>query len=283
MHDKEITKAWGFSVHEAKTLVNFDMMLSQDREGEMKQVPKCEEGLFPWCGLRFDTHTCEVLASYDRYLKYPVSEAVTVESTKPGGSLRDKMKRFMSPKCHALLLDDVINNRDTVLLNIYEMFLVCAAKTVASALRLPHGPWSNPSLISNGAQETAAYMYSLIQSRSNRRKGGFGVRKDMRCSCKVHRSEVVWLGLHAFLEILRTHRHQGFAAAFDHIELALRQAETGDKLSSGDGAKRASGDGGQTRRARGKWQGDAQSAQLRQVVQAPDALALIRTLTTGGA
>ena len=65
------------------------------------------------------------------------------------------------------------------------MLLVCAAKTAASALRLPHGPAGNTSLLSNGALETTAYAYSLIQSRSNRRKGGFGTSKGLQCVCKV--------------------------------------------------------------------------------------------------
>lgn len=65
------------------------------------------------------------------------------------------------------------------------MLLVCAAKTAASALRLPRGPVGNASLLRNGALETTAYAYSLIQSRSNRRKGGFGTSKGVRCVCKV--------------------------------------------------------------------------------------------------
>lgn len=65
------------------------------------------------------------------------------------------------------------------------MLLVCAAKTAASALRLPRGPSGNASLLSNGALETTAYAYSLIQSRSNRRKGSFGTSKEVYCVCKV--------------------------------------------------------------------------------------------------
>lgn len=65
------------------------------------------------------------------------------------------------------------------------MLLVCAAKTAASALRLPRGPAGNASLLSSGAIETTAYAYSLIQSRSNRRKGSFGTSKAVRCVCKV--------------------------------------------------------------------------------------------------
>ena len=67
----------------------------------------------------------------------------------------------------------------------YEMLLVCAAKTAASALRLPRGPAGNAPLLSSGALETTAYAYSLIQSRSNRRKGSFGTSKGVRCVCKA--------------------------------------------------------------------------------------------------
>lgn len=67
----------------------------------------------------------------------------------------------------------------------YEVFLVCAAKTAASALRLPRGPGGNSSLLSRGAREATVYAYNLIQSRSNRRKGNFGTSKEVRCVCKV--------------------------------------------------------------------------------------------------
>lgn len=71
------------------------------------------------------------------------------------------------------------------------MLLVCAAKTAASALRLPRGPAGNAPLISSGALETTAYAYSLIQSRSNRRKGSFGTSRGVRCVCKVRTSKAV--------------------------------------------------------------------------------------------
>lgn len=56
-----------------------------------------------------------------RYSKSSVSESVTVESRRAGVNLTAKMKRFMSPKCHALMLDEGelgINSRHTVLLNV---------------------------------------------------------------------------------------------------------------------------------------------------------------------
>lgn len=56
-----------------------------------------------------------------RYSTSGVSESVTVESRRPGACLLRKMKRFMSPKCHALLLDEGelgMNSRHKVLLNV---------------------------------------------------------------------------------------------------------------------------------------------------------------------
>lgn len=44
-----------------------------------------------------------------------------MESRRAGACLLGKMKRFMSPKCHALMLDEGefgINSRSTVLLNV---------------------------------------------------------------------------------------------------------------------------------------------------------------------
>ena len=56
-----------------------------------------------------------------RYTKSSVSESLTVESRHAGACLMGKMKRFISPKCHALMLDEGelgVNSRITVLLNV---------------------------------------------------------------------------------------------------------------------------------------------------------------------
>ncbi|CAM9620539.1 unnamed protein product [Discosporangium mesarthrocarpum] len=291
MHDSRETGPWGFSVHTAKTLVNFDMQLTPPEGGAMKPVPRCKGNLFPWCGLRFNTNTCEVLSSYERYAKNPVAETVTAESRRPGNTLLEKMKRFISPKCHALLLDDVINSYDTVLLNIFQMFLVCAAKTAALALRLPHGPSSNPSLIADGVMETISYTYSLVQSRSNRRRGGFGVKKNVHCSCKVRRSDVVWLGLYAFREILVANSHQGFAPALHKIEVSLHQAGAAssgrnprEQRDGGDAEERSNGADIHRGARNGVWgQETAYPPRLWRVVQTDDSRALLQTLVSVGA
>lgn len=58
---------------------------------------------------------------FGRYSKSNVSESVTVESRRAGACLMGKMKRFVSPKCHALMLDEGelgINSRQAVMLNV---------------------------------------------------------------------------------------------------------------------------------------------------------------------
>ncbi|CAN0436899.1 unnamed protein product, partial [Ectocarpus sp. 13 AM-2016] len=61
-------------------------------------------------------------ASASRYSKAGVAESLTVDSRRAGACLVGKMKRFLSPKCHALMLDEGehlgINSRNTVLLNV---------------------------------------------------------------------------------------------------------------------------------------------------------------------
>ncbi|CAM9246639.1 unnamed protein product, partial [Ectocarpus sp. 12 AP-2014] len=302
MHDEVKTGDWGFSVHQAKTLVNFDMVLESRKGGGgpgqqpvRRKVRRVEGDMFPWCGVRFDTRTCEVMANYSRYSKAGVAESLTVDSRRAGACLVGKMKRYLSPKCHALMLDEGehlgINSRNTVLLNVYEMLLVCAAKTATSALRLPRGPAGNASLLSNGALETTAYAYSLIQSRSNRRKGSFGTSRGVRCVCKIHRFEVTWLGLHAFREVFGAFARQdrGFARCKLDVERALTETAgsrgggfegLSRKMRKGRGGAAAAGwgEGATPDTQHGVRRGRAYD-RLRRVVRSPDALSLLQTLT----
>jgi len=48
--------------------------------------------------------------------------------------------RHLRPKCHALLLDDSINGRFTVLTNIYHMLVLAAMKMHCHVALLPQHP-----------------------------------------------------------------------------------------------------------------------------------------------
>ncbi|CBJ33900.1 telomerase reverse transcriptase catalytic subunit [Ectocarpus siliculosus] len=230
------------------------------------------------------------------YSKAGVAESLTVDSRRAGACLVGKMKRFLSPKCHALMLDEGehlgINSRNTVLLNVYEMLLVCAAKTATSALRLPRGPAGNASLLSNGALETTAYAYSLIQNRSNRRNGSFGTSRGVRCVCKNHRFQVTWVGLPAFREVFGAFpmKDRGFARCKLHVESALRET-AGSRGGGFEGFSRKIRKGKEGAAAAG-WEEEATPdtqhgvrrgrayGRLRRVVRSPDALSLLQTLTS---
>ena len=65
----------------------------------------------------------------------------------PGQALRWKLRYSVRPKCHPLLLDNNLNSRGTVLLNVYQLFLLTAYKFHTYAKELPKGECSLFSLI----------------------------------------------------------------------------------------------------------------------------------------
>ena len=65
----------------------------------------------------------------------------------PGQALRWKLRYSVRPKCHPLLVDNKLNSRGTVLLNVYQLFLLTAYKFHTYAEELPKGECSLFSLI----------------------------------------------------------------------------------------------------------------------------------------
>ena len=65
----------------------------------------------------------------------------------PGQALRWKLRYSVRPKCHPLLLDNNLNSRGTVLLNVYQLFLLTAYKFHTYAKELPKGECSLFSLV----------------------------------------------------------------------------------------------------------------------------------------
>ena len=65
----------------------------------------------------------------------------------PGQALRWKLRYSVRPKCHPLLLDNNLKSRWTVLLNVYQLFLLTAYKFHTYVKELPKGECSLFSLI----------------------------------------------------------------------------------------------------------------------------------------
>jgi telomerase reverse transcriptase len=108
--------------------VEYGLVLGSDKG--CSNVPlaglKCrDDGHFAWCGLLFDTRTLEVSWDYARYEGTRISDTLTSGSS---ASLLDKLKQYVSVKCIAVLTGLEINSYDTVLLNVYQMFLYLAMK-----------------------------------------------------------------------------------------------------------------------------------------------------------
>jgi hypothetical protein len=68
-----------------------------------------------------------------------MNESLTSERIRyPGKVFRVKLKQFATRKCHPLLFDLKINSLKTILLNVYQMFLVTGIKFYCYARTLPH-------------------------------------------------------------------------------------------------------------------------------------------------
>lgn len=57
----------------------------------------------------------------------------------PGEALRRKLLCSVRPKCHPLLLDHYLNTRHSILLNVYQVFLLTAYKFHTYIKELPRG------------------------------------------------------------------------------------------------------------------------------------------------
>ena len=124
---------YGTRLNASKTLVNFDCEIE---EGAVK-LPQIQSDLsfptsnpcLPWCGVLIDTETFEFYGDYSRYRGNYMNETLTVSyANHPGRSMRQKIKQFAQPKCVPLLLDSRINSLPVIMINVYQIFLLCSIK-----------------------------------------------------------------------------------------------------------------------------------------------------------
>jgi len=94
-----------------------------------------------WCGLLIDVETLELRADYTRYSGAHVKTTVNIPvARKPGLTLGSKICHYIRPKILAVLLDEEINSRLTVRLNVYQMFVLGAMKAHSFLASLPQPP-----------------------------------------------------------------------------------------------------------------------------------------------
>ncbi|KAI3935224.1 hypothetical protein MKW98_018413 [Papaver atlanticum] len=188
------------SINEAKSCMNFDI-------GSASGVPTNriytgEDGIsfLPWSGLLLNCRTLEIQADYTRYLGMHLRSTLTLSwQGKPGFQMKDKLRQFLRPKCHAIFYDSQINSAAVVRLNVYQAFLLsamkfhCYLRDLSSTCSFPAGYYFEM------IKSSVRYMHKLILKRMRSENIGSTVRPVL----KLEKEEVLWLGLKAYVRALK--------------------------------------------------------------------------------
>ena len=83
---------------------------------------------FPWCGLLINGRTLNVVHDYSASVGLSLVDALTIDHRL--SFFRERVKRFVSQKLHAIYIDMYLNDRDSVSRNIYENYYLCCLKTL---------------------------------------------------------------------------------------------------------------------------------------------------------
>ncbi|XP_064006118.1 telomerase reverse transcriptase [Pogoniulus pusillus] len=191
---------YGFSINPQKTVVNFPV---DDIQGcsKFKQVP--DDHCILWCGLSLDIRTLEVSCDYSSYSRTSIRASLSFNaSTTAGKNMKYKLITVLKLKCHGLLLDLQINSLQTVLLNVYKIFLLQAYRFHACVLQLPFNQKvrNNPDFFLRIISENASCCYSALKAKNA------GVALSNRDVSDMFPSEAAeWLCYHAFTVKLSNH------------------------------------------------------------------------------
>ncbi|KAJ2620600.1 Telomerase reverse transcriptase [Coemansia spiralis] len=174
---------YGCEVNKAKTLANFDICVGGH------PVDKTSSSRFPWCGILIDDSTLNVFVDYGRQARGPGIESTLNFGTakSPGLLLRHRMLASVRVRMHRLYMDSKFNSKETVLLNLYQNFLVCAKKFHAVCQRiLTHR--NNCDFLIKVIDNVVTRAFVLLKKRCRDRL--------------IPPADVTWLGLFAFRKIL---------------------------------------------------------------------------------
>ncbi|KAJ2669343.1 Telomerase reverse transcriptase [Coemansia sp. RSA 1085] len=199
-------RACGCRLNTTKTLVNFGLSLND------RSLAQTTTAAFPWCGMLIDMRSLDVMVDYAR-MAPPVrlAETITINAGRqPGRMLRHKMLTAVRIKIHPLYVDVRLNAPHTVLLNLYQHFILCAKKFHIICCRLP-APACNADYLRQVMEDSIALAYILL--RYTCRQTLFAPRL------------VKWLGSHAFLRVLRR-KQTRYRQLVASLERALHHPET---------------------------------------------------------
>ncbi|XP_009897877.2 telomerase reverse transcriptase [Dryobates pubescens] len=192
---------YGFSINPQKTVVNFPVA-GVPGCSEFTQVP--DDRFVLWCGLALNIRTLEVSCDYSSYNATYIRTSLSFNSsTRAGKNMKYKLIAVLRLKCHGLFLDLQINSLQTVLLNIYKIFLLQACRFHACVLQLPFNQKvrNNPDFFLRIISQTASCCYATVKAKN----AGFALgTKGVSDIFPFEAAE--WLCYHAFTVKLSKYR-----------------------------------------------------------------------------
>ena len=212
----------GVRVNEAKTRSSYEAQFKSadknDSQPKYKIKSQCIEKkkgiFFPWCGMLFDVHTCEVGIDYSRFetstnsaKNNPTEKngknnpAPLPAAFKSGKDLLYRMKSFVRPRCQPILFDSYVNRKDVVERNFFEMLEFCAKKTMRYiTYSLESGVSKNVNYIRHCVQEVIIYSYKLILYLL--KKSLFG-KSNKKVHLNFSKQHALRIGNKAFYSVFR--------------------------------------------------------------------------------
>ncbi|XVE68450.1 hypothetical protein DITRI_Ditri09bG0069600 [Diplodiscus trichospermus] len=181
----------------SKFCLNFDIEHPPGILSNRTYVADDNTSFLRWSGLLINSSTLEILGDYTRYLDNYLSSTLTIRwQGKPGNYLKRKLCDFTRPRCHPIFFDLNINSASVVRLNIYQAFLLCAMKfhRYVSELSDIFQPLRRYCL--KIIERSFRYMHRLIKKRM----GSICLSSGLCPVLQLLKEEVVWLGLHAYIE-----------------------------------------------------------------------------------
>ncbi|KAG7555537.1 Telomerase ribonucleoprotein complex - RNA-binding domain [Arabidopsis suecica] len=180
-----------------------------------------------WTGLLINSRTFEVQVDYTRYLSGHISSTFSVAwQNKPVRSLRQKLCYFLVPKCHPILFDSNINSGEIVRLNIYQIFLLAAMKFHCYVYEVSRFWKIHPQTLFKFITISIRYMFRLINRRVRRINTGSSFRPVL----KLCKEEVIWLGLHAYIQVLKK-KNSRYRTLLIYLKSALSKQFLSRQLS----------------------------------------------------
>ncbi|MBW0481940.1 hypothetical protein O181_021655 [Austropuccinia psidii MF-1] len=197
---------YGCFVSPEKTLTNFQYHGVKRLVGEE----------FPWCGNLINTKTLEFKADLMRYNGIHLADTLTVDHTKfPGQTFRQKMYGLAKLRMNIIYLDTTMNSIVTVLLNIYQVLRLIAAKYVAYLNDWEADTVKGWKFFHDVIEKTIQFVCVCAY-----RQAAQDYVKKLGGTCAIDSQDIVWLGRYAFKTALQR-RIAKFGLIIQRIEIDL--------------------------------------------------------------